>query len=467
MANLERDWRSLGCKSGTETTHYDDDLTGLGLRCRASGGTSWTFEYRLVKGGQKYRVVYGAAGDTPPALTFAQARNEYLKDIGEDGLGRKRKVEIDGRIVEQDDPIDPRERRRKAVAPPPVGTIREALDLFFAAKLGEQAKRKKDGLPLGEKGKADKRSRLERHLGKPHGKRQLTGFTRRDVAAMLDASARKGHEGATKLLQRELGAFFRWCVGRDYIAANPMPVDEQWGSLRSRDRWLSDGELAALVKAVCADGYPFQHAYSLLLLTGLRKTEVLEARWSEVRWAEKRWVIPRERTKNRMGHVLPLSDLALAVLADARKHPSGAYILTTRRDGSPLQALGAAWDARAKRIPGADSAQARIVARAERELGEPMQPWKTHDLRRTMRSHLTALGVRREIAEAVLNHAPGGLVGTYDRYFPEAEMRAALTVWADKLAFLGMTVEPPALPAPLLRLPAPAVTAPMVEAAGC
>src|SRR6185312_11379634 len=127
MANLEREWRSLRCKDGaSETTFYDDHLTGLGLRCRASGGKSWTFEYRLPGNPQKRRVVYGAAGEVPPAKTFEQAKAEYYQDVA--GLTRQKTVlRPDGTAVNQLDPIDPRERRMAPIAPA-AGTVREALD---------------------------------------------------------------------------------------------------------------------------------------------------------------------------------------------------------------------------------------------------------------------------------------------------------------------------------------------------
>lgn len=37
-----------------------------------------------------------------------------------------------------------------------------------------------------------------------------------------------------------------------------------------------------------------------------------------------------------------------------------------------------------------------------------------HDLRRTMKSHMRALGVPREISEMCLNHKLSGVEGTYD-----------------------------------------------------
>lgn len=52
-----------------------------------------------------------------------------------------------------------------------------------------------------------------------------------------------------------------------------------------------------------------------------------------------------------------------------------------------------------------------------------------HDLRRTARTHLAALGVRREVAERCLGHKVGGVEGTYDRHDYYKERRAALGQW--------------------------------------
>jgi hypothetical protein len=56
-----------------------------------------------------------------------------------------------------------------------------------------------------------------------------------------------------------------------------------------------------------------------------------------------------------------------------------------------------------------------------------------HDIRRTVRTGLGALGIQPHIAEAVLNHLPPKLVRTYDRNTYLAEKRAALDAWANHL----------------------------------
>lgn len=56
-----------------------------------------------------------------------------------------------------------------------------------------------------------------------------------------------------------------------------------------------------------------------------------------------------------------------------------------------------------------------------------------HDLRRTARTHLAALGVRREVAERCLGHALRGVEGTYDRHDYFKERRVALGQWVQVL----------------------------------
>ncbi len=56
-----------------------------------------------------------------------------------------------------------------------------------------------------------------------------------------------------------------------------------------------------------------------------------------------------------------------------------------------------------------------------------------HDLRRTARTHLAALGIRREVAERCLGHKLRGVEGTYDRYDYFEERRSALGQWTQVL----------------------------------
>ncbi len=65
------------------------------------------------------------------------------------------------------------------------------------------------------------------------------------------------------------------------------------------------------------------------------------------------------------------------------------------------------------------------------------EPPSPHDLRRTLRTRLSALGVSKEDRDAILNHTPTD-VGTkhYDLYDRAKEKRQALTLWNDALVEL-------------------------------
>jgi hypothetical protein len=68
------------------------------------------------------------------------------------------------------------------------------------------------------------------------------------------------------------------------------------------------------------------------------------------------------------------------------------------------------------------------IAAAE---GRPLAEWVLHDLRRTMRTGLSKIGVPPHVAERVINHVKGGVEAIYDRYTYEQEIKSALVRWAD------------------------------------
>ena len=72
-----------------------------------------------------------------------------------------------------------------------------------------------------------------------------------------------------------------------------------------------------------------------------------------------------------------------------------------------------------------------------KERGEDPTPLNcslgNHDLRRNVRSGLSALKVDQRVAEAVLAHVPQGMVGVYDVHSFIDEKREALEKWGAHL----------------------------------
>jgi integrase len=64
-----------------------------------------------------------------------------------------------------------------------------------------------------------------------------------------------------------------------------------------------------------------------------------------------------------------------------------------------------------------------------------------HDLRSTVKSHLRALGVPRDIPEMCLNHKLSGVEGLYDRHTYFEERREALGKWADVMVSIVASID--------------------------
>ncbi len=65
-----------------------------------------------------------------------------------------------------------------------------------------------------------------------------------------------------------------------------------------------------------------------------------------------------------------------------------------------------------------------------------LEPWRLHDLRRTMASHMARLGIAPHVIEKVLNHSSGAIsrvAAIYNRYAYTEEKRKVLDTWARSL----------------------------------
>jgi integrase len=62
-----------------------------------------------------------------------------------------------------------------------------------------------------------------------------------------------------------------------------------------------------------------------------------------------------------------------------------------------------------------------------------LQPFVNHDVRRTLRTRLSALRIPDHIAELVIGHGRKGIARIYDQHRFEEEKRDALEQWAARL----------------------------------
>ena len=279
--------------------------------------------------------------------------------------------------------------------------------------------------------KARSYAEIERHLlnhATPLAKLRLAEIDRRTIAVRLAEIEQASGPVARNRVRSSLSAFFAWAITEGFIETNPVAGTGKAEEGGSRERVLSDAELAEVWAALEAD--QFGDIVRLLILTGQRREEIGALRWSEVDLERGLIVLPPARTKNRRLHEVPLSGQARAILerqSRRRGHdnsPRDSVFGIGKGPFSGWSDCKAALDARV------------LAARRETDRkAKPMPDWRLHDLRRTAATVMAdRLGVLPHIVEAVLNHVSGhraGVAGIYNRARYEEEMREALQRWAD------------------------------------
>ena len=128
-------------------------------------------------------------------------------------------------------------------------------------------------------------------------------------------------------------------------------------------------------------------------------------------------------------------------IAHQRMAPRAGFEPATNRLTARCRSITTRFNSCADRLTGliflAFSISNKIKAELDRRmssiLGKESQPWVIHDIRRTMRSHLSALRIPDHVAKMVIGHGRKGLQRVYDQHRYEAEMREALTLWAGRL----------------------------------
>ncbi|WP_367953433.1 site-specific integrase [Aquibium pacificus] len=204
-----------------------------------------------------------------------------------------------------------------------------------------------------------------------------------------------------------------------------------------RQTVLSPEEIRAYWLAAGKMGYPWGSLFRLLMTTGQRLNEIACASWPEFDLAEKLLVIPPERFKSNATHPIPLSDLAMEIVSDLPRGPAGPFVFSVKQGRTPATAMGA----KKKELDALMLVELRKIAR---ERGEPepenVRHFVLHDLRRVVRSNLSALRVPDVVAELTIGHGKKGLARVYDQHAYLPEMRDALQAWADRLRTI---VNPP------------------------
>jgi len=244
-----------------------------------------------------------------------------------------------------------------------------------------------------------------------------------DVRATIARVAKLGLKARSNDVLMYCKQLFRHGVKLNAMSWNPalpFTIDDAGGAEESRDRALSIEELELAFK--CLRDHPDQFsrenylAVSLLLMLGVRKMELVAAKWSEFDSAKAIWSVPKDRSKTDVAIAVPLPALALKFLKELHIRANGSeYLFPNRRAHKAKQRF-------AHMSPDTINTALKKLFTQEKM---PIEHFTIHDLRRTCRSLLASLKVPDHVAERCMNHKLKGVIGTYNRYDYLAERSEA------------------------------------------
>jgi integrase len=355
-------------------SHEKEGVTGLVLRIRPSGSRTFQFYYRY--NGKQKRIGLGDARTT----TLEDARK----------AARKHRVALDNH---EDPSIAKLTKKAQAGL-----TLEKVIGSYLEHCRGE----------LKPTSLTEVTHYLNNRWQALHGL-PVSRVTRAVVAEQLGSISTKYGKVSANRARGVLSACFAWAIGQGLCENNPV-IGTNKNKEKPRERVLSDDELVKIWNA--SPDSEYGRILRLLMLTGCRRDEIGELKWSEViglGTADAHIALPAARTKNGRDHIVPLSSLAVEVLMEQPRILGRDAIFGRSQRGY------SGWDKAKKRFN--DGCKIK-------------EHWTQHDLRRTAATRMADIGVQPHIIEAALNHVSGhkaSVAGIYNRSTYATEKREALT----------------------------------------
>jgi len=367
---------------------------GLYFRKTDSGSGLWTVRYTIH--GKRREMTIGQY----PTLTLANATAKA--------------IQIKNDVKEGLDPLA--EAKRPDMAK--ITIVNELFDDWYTNDI--EPRLKHPGIP---------KRVYKKDIAPLIGELALVRVTPMDVRAIIEKVVRSGRKTVANDTLMYCKQLFRHGIRLGLIIHNPAEafnVHHAGGIEQSRSRALNVEEIAKVFIAFRNHSNQFVRenylSAAILLVLGVRKGELIGAKWIEFDIDNAIWDMPSERSKTGVAISVPLPDVVIEWLKELHVRASGSeYIFPNRKRDSKRGHISP------------DTLNAGI-AKMFRENKLTVEHFTVHDLRRTCRSLLASLGVSGHVAERCLNHKLKNVEGIYDRYDYLPERKEALQKLADLVA---------------------------------
>ena len=369
-----------------EKTYTLSDEKGLYVEVFPSGGIVWRFRYRL--NGKYEKLTLGRY----PALSLKNARKKRDEAATSAALGTSPAVQ----------------KQLAKVAASDETTVSEFAERFFREI---QEKDRKDN--------TSPRRYLDKDIFPFIGSKAVRDVTTEDMRSIIWRKKDHGFDAAAGQIRGVLKRLMDYAVTCGLLSTNPvlaLPM-RHVSKTTSRDRTLSPEEIRLFLNSALESNMrrQFKIGLRLILMTMVRKSELLLARWIDVHLEESEWHIPAENSKTGKPHIVYLSTQAVILFRELHMLAgSSALVMPGRGSMTKTFAHNALNTALKKALQGMD-----------------VPAFTIHDLRRTASTLLHENGWPSDVVEKALNHTIGGVRGVYNRAEYAEQRRDMLQFWSD------------------------------------
>ena len=243
-----------------------------------------------------------------------------------------------------------------------------------------------------------------------------------DVRRVIWRKKEQGYDASANQVRGLLKRMFDYAVTLGMVTFNPVlaiPTRHVFKS-KSRDRYLSTTEIKEFYTALLNSRIyrPRKLGILLSLLTLLRKSELLKAKWEHINFESRIWLIPETKADSKTGNsremVVYMSDQMIEILKELKTIAGDEpYIFVGRKTGTHI------------------SHNAFNESQKNALKLTSLADFTIHDLRRTASTHLNEQGFNRDAIEKCLNHSAFGVRAIYNKAEYAEERKKMLQKWSN------------------------------------
>lgn len=378
---------------GKDKLYKVTDRDGLYVAVTPKGTISFRYDYRI--NGRKETLTIGKYGADGINLSEAREKLMHARKLVSEGVS------------------------------PALSKRADKDKIRNADRFSSFAERYLREVDLAESTRALRTATYERDIKSIFGNRLLNEISSEEIRSHCEKIKDQRNAPSTAIFVRDLiSNIYRFAKQRGYKGENP--ADEISNSsiavFKARERSLTPKEINLFFNALenMQSDFALKKALKFILLTMVRKGELIGATWNEVDFKNKVWTIPAGRMKARRAHNVYLSEQALDLIVAFQIYSEGSdYLLPGRTN---------------RKQPIARSSLNRVIKNCINEINKEkplIDDFTVHDLRRTGSTLLHEAGFNSDWIEKSLAHEQQGVRAVYNKAEYSEQRREMMQKWAD------------------------------------